>query len=127
MRMRPRGFFPILNGGELAALYCFVFPTSPLPAAARGASTTCAAREIDLISLPGPGEAVSPPRLLTKTRASLGLVPVEDLLAGPEMGGAGTADVLDHAAEIFEAVRRAHDVGVQDDRHDARGVARVVV
>lgn len=21
----PRGFFPILNGGELAALYCFVF------------------------------------------------------------------------------------------------------
>jgi putative oxidoreductase len=21
----PRGFFPILNGGELAALYCFLF------------------------------------------------------------------------------------------------------
>jgi len=21
----PRGFYPILNGGELAALYCFVF------------------------------------------------------------------------------------------------------
>lgn len=21
----PRGFFPVLNGGELAALYCFVF------------------------------------------------------------------------------------------------------
>lgn len=21
----PQGFFPILNGGELAALYCFVF------------------------------------------------------------------------------------------------------
>ncbi len=21
----PRGFFPILNGGELAVLYCFVF------------------------------------------------------------------------------------------------------
>ena len=21
----PRGFFPILNGGELAALYCFAF------------------------------------------------------------------------------------------------------
>lgn len=21
----PRGFYPVLNGGELAALYCFVF------------------------------------------------------------------------------------------------------
>ena len=25
MAHAPRGFFPILNGGELAALYCFVF------------------------------------------------------------------------------------------------------
>jgi putative oxidoreductase len=25
MTNAPRGFFPILNGGELAVLYCFIF------------------------------------------------------------------------------------------------------
>jgi putative oxidoreductase len=33
-----RGFYPVLNGGELAALYCFVFSISHSPAPARGAS-----------------------------------------------------------------------------------------
>ena len=39
----PNGFFPLLNQGELAALYCFVFLYLAVAlAAARGALTNCA-------------------------------------------------------------------------------------
>src|ERR1700737_4125377 len=34
----PRGFFPLLNGGELAIVYCFVFLYFGLPGAGNGAS-----------------------------------------------------------------------------------------
>jgi hypothetical protein len=37
------------------------------------------------------------------------------------------ADALEHAAEVFRAVRRAHDVGMDDERHDARRVGGVGV
>src|SRR5947209_16398534 len=38
----PRGFFPLLNGGELAIVYCFVFLYFGSPVAASGASIDCA-------------------------------------------------------------------------------------
>jgi putative oxidoreductase len=38
MAHAPRGFFPLLNGGELAIVYCFVFLFSGSPGAANGAS-----------------------------------------------------------------------------------------
>jgi putative oxidoreductase len=38
MRHTLRGFFPTLNGGQLAILFCFVFLICSLPLAARGAS-----------------------------------------------------------------------------------------
>jgi len=38
----PRGFFPLLNGGELAIVYCFVFSIFGWPGAANGASIECA-------------------------------------------------------------------------------------
>src|SRR5688500_7104412 len=43
----PRGFWPVVNGGELAALYCFVFCILPPSAPANGASTLCARRDGD--------------------------------------------------------------------------------
>src|SRR5205823_9766808 len=54
-------------------------------------------------------------------------VPVEDLLAGPEQDARLLPDMRERGAEIFEAVRRAHDVGVRDERHHARGVPRIGV
>src|SRR5580700_10574937 len=51
--------------------------------------------------------------------------PVEDLLAGPEQDVLLLADVLDHAAEIFQAMRCTHDVGMDRDCHHARRVGRV--
>ena len=41
MAHAPRGFFPLLNGGELAIVYCFAFSISGWRAAANGASTGC--------------------------------------------------------------------------------------
>ena len=35
----PRGFIPLLNGGNLAIMFCFSVSISPAPAAGRGAST----------------------------------------------------------------------------------------
>ena len=37
----PRSFFPLLNGGDAAVLYCFVFLYSFSPAPGRGASMRC--------------------------------------------------------------------------------------
>src|SRR5580698_2057572 len=54
-------------------------------------------------------------------------VPVEDLLACPEQYVLSLADVLDRLAEIFHAVRRAHDVGMDRERHHARRICGVSV
>src|SRR5580693_9892371 len=51
--------------------------------------------------------------------------PVEDLLAGPEQDVLFLADVLDHAAEILDPMRRAHDVGMDRDRHHAGRVGGI--
>src|SRR5262249_36257530 len=47
--------------------------------------------------------------------------PVENLLAGPEQYARPVADRLEHLAEMVAAVRRAHGVGMQHDRHDGGG------
>src|SRR5215467_11235478 len=47
-------------------------------------------------------------------------VPVEDLLAGPEQRVTMLADMGEDVAEIFEPVRRPHDVGVHHQCHDPR-------
>src|SRR5215204_3705350 len=57
----------------------------------------------------------------------LGAIPVEDLLAGPEHHVALAPDARDGVAEVFETVRRTHDVGVHDERHDAGAVAAIMV
>ena len=57
----------------------------------------------------------------------LRLIPVEDLFAGPEQHVAIGADVGEGGAQIFEAVRRAHNVGVYHQRHDAGRARRVTV
>ena len=57
---------------------------------------------------------------------ALCLIPVEDLLALPEVGLARAGDVLDHPSEMLEAVWGAHDVGVQNDGHYAGGALRIV-
>ena len=54
-------------------------------------------------------------------------IPVEDLFAGPEHDAGPGPDVLERFAEVAEAVRRAHDVRVDDDRHDAGGLLRIGV
>src|ERR1700676_1422849 len=54
-------------------------------------------------------------------------IPVGDLRAGPEQHAGLLADDLEYFAEIFEAMRHAHDVGMQRERHDARGVGRIGV
>src|SRR5439155_8127113 len=65
--------------------------------------------------------------LVTDRSLPLRQIPVEDLLAGPEQNARMLPDVRERGAEIFEAVRRAHDVGVYDQRHDPRGVVRIRV
>jgi hypothetical protein len=40
MAHAPRGFWPVLNRGEAAVLFCFLLFTWPRRAAARGAWTT---------------------------------------------------------------------------------------
>src|SRR5918993_2275988 len=54
-------------------------------------------------------------------------VPVEDLLAGPEHDVALAPDTRDHLPKVFEAVRRAHDVGVDNQSHDAGAVAGILM
>src|SRR5580658_409743 len=53
--------------------------------------------------------------------------PIENLLAGPEQDVLFLADVLDDLAEIFYAMRRAHDVGMDRDCHHARRVGGIGV
>src|ERR1700760_1494438 len=54
-------------------------------------------------------------------------IPVEDLFTGHEGHVRLLPDHLDDTAEIFGAMRRPHDVGMEDERHDARGVRRVLI
>src|SRR3954470_13730175 len=57
----------------------------------------------------------------------LAQVPVEDLLAGPEQHVLVRADLFQRAPVVLGAVRRAHDVGMHHQRHDARGAGAVGV
>src|SRR6266851_4761509 len=74
-----------------------------------------------------PRNAEEEPRLVANRSGALREVPVEDLLAGPEQDAGVLLDMGERAAEIFEAVRRAHDVGVHDQGHDPGRVARIGV
>ncbi len=49
----PAGFFPLLNHGEPAILYCFVFCISPQRAAGPGVSTASATKVAAFDRLPG--------------------------------------------------------------------------
>jgi hypothetical protein len=42
-----------------------------------------------------------------------------DTLAGPEQHVWVLLDMFERLAEIPQAVRRPHDIGMQDQRHDA--------
>ncbi len=53
--------------------------------------------------------------------------PICNLRAGPEFYMAFLANGFEHAAKIFQPVRGAHDVGMQDQRHDARRLRGVGV
>src|SRR5690606_25640543 len=54
-------------------------------------------------------------------------VPVVDLLAGPERNVRQAADFLKDTAEMNGAMRRTHDVRVQDQSHHAGRIGAVVV
>src|ERR1700722_10166560 len=54
-------------------------------------------------------------------------IPVENLFAGHEGDVGLLTNRLEDAAEIFGAMRRAHDVGMDHERHDARGIGGVFV
>src|SRR6185295_4409321 len=53
--------------------------------------------------------------------AAGGPIPIDDLFASPEQGISRVSNVLNRFSEIFEAVWSAHNVGVDDQRHHARG------
>src|SRR5438034_9488345 len=57
--------------------------------------------------------------------ALLRQIPVEDLLAGREQDVLVPPDMGESIADIFQPVRRAHDVGVDDERHDSGRMARI--
>ena len=65
----PRGFFPILNAGELAALYCFIFLFWRPPAAAPSVWTGwCGAGTTDRVPSPRSGagrRSLAPAGLVT--------------------------------------------------------------
>src|SRR5437016_3012462 len=52
-------------------------------------------------------------------------IPIEDLLSRPEDDAGTRLNVLKCLAEIAEPMPGAHDVGVDDERHHARGRLRV--
>src|SRR5262245_738669 len=52
-------------------------------------------------------------------------VPVEDLLARPEDDAWSRLNVFERLAEVAESMSDTHDVGVNDQRHDARRFLRV--
>src|SRR5487761_1529245 len=119
-------------------------PRSPRICVASGPSTTVV-RSMILMPASGPGfslvNAGSPElRMSPRNQREIGLAaaeafksaatlsfdfplvsrqePIEDFFAGPEQHVLVRADVSEGVAEIFEAVRRPHDVGMHDERHD---------
>src|SRR5438105_10187679 len=58
---------------------------------------------------------------LSQSSACL-LVPVKDLLSGPQAHARPLAYVLVQPLEIGDAMRHASDVGMHADRHHARGL-----
>src|SRR3954468_21252842 len=54
-------------------------------------------------------------------------IPLQYLLAGPEHDVVVASYMSERVAGIPQAVRRAHDVGVQDQRHHACAAACVAV
>src|ERR1041384_2496374 len=54
-------------------------------------------------------------------------IPVVNLRAGPKQHVRLLADALEDFAEIFQPVRRAHDVGMNHQRHHPRAVFGVSV
>src|SRR5687767_827191 len=59
--------------------------------------------------------------------SSCALVPVKDLLSGPRFHAGALPDVLVQLFQVADAVRRAADVGMDADRHHARGLLAVQV
>src|SRR5207237_6032092 len=100
---------------------CFFSPKMRLNGGMRGNShaffrwRTVAASGMT-VAVQSPRGAAEKPRLCRSP--PLRQVPVEDLLAGPEQDARVLADMGEGAADIFQAMRRAHDVGVEDERHD---------
>src|SRR5690242_19065347 len=76
-----------------------------------------------------PARPARTPAVREDGRSSLLLaqIPVEDLLAVPDDDAARPGDALDHRLEVFDAERRAADIGVDGDRHDARGLGAFLV
>src|SRR5579863_2060000 len=68
-----------------------------------------------------------PDRFALRCFGSSGEVPVEDLFAGHKGDVRLLPDRLENAAEIFGAVRSAHDVGMDHERHDAGGLGSIGV
>src|ERR1019366_4535162 len=58
---------------------------------------------------------------------SRGEIPVQDLFSRHERDVRLLPDLLEDAAEISRAMRRAHDVGMDHERHDAGGIGGIVV
>src|SRR5262245_51938228 len=54
-------------------------------------------------------------------------IPIRDPFAGPEEDIAARMDVLQRFAEVAHTVRRTHDIGVHDERHDARRTCRIFI
>src|SRR3954453_17527874 len=59
--------------------------------------------------------------------AALSQIPFQYLLPGPEHDIIMAADVSERVADVGQPVRRAHDVGVQYQRHYAGAVSGVAV
>src|SRR5262245_60128148 len=55
-----------------------------------------------------------------------GPIPIENLFAGPQERILAATNVLNHLAEISEAMWSAHDVGVDNQSHHPRRVPGIV-
>src|SRR5215471_5634166 len=54
-------------------------------------------------------------------------IPIENALAGPKRDVAVLADMSNGIAEIAQAVRHSHDVGMDNERHHARRAPGILV
>src|SRR5437660_4436363 len=83
--------------------------TNPCPVGFVTQPSRTAARRPQRVAIP----IASPPLRrpwFGSARAALRPIPIQNLLPGPEHDAGVLLDVGEGAAEIFEAVRRAHDV-----------------